>query len=155
MENTVEVLLVNCGSCKEGKVTVLELVNDDYNLGCTHCRANEWMHYTGMDNLYDQNEYASQINDDVRVLKSNGKWDCLHEGQLANDSFDVEEFVCGMKLISTIKSHDYGNSYYYQKGLEFIMIEEDHIARNKCRVFKYIADANKIDNLLAHFLKRA
>ena len=137
-----------CNKCKKGNLKVIELLHDDYHMGCDTCSNEFSVHYTGFDSMMEQAEYDSQINDDVLVLRNNGSW--VYDGNYKAEKFDFGKFTKGMKLIHTIESYE--TTHFYQKGASFFMVEFNAI-HQAYKICTYRANEEGLPTLMKHFFK--
>lgn len=144
----MEKLNVMCSACNKGKLVTLDLLHDDYKMGCDTCDHTFWTHYTGFDSLMEEHEYNENVGVDVQILNANGTWSRNAGDRFEGKDFNLEEFTKDMTHIQSIKTYE--EDHYYRKGASFINISQNHI-HDTFSIYKYTANDNCMTNLLNHF----
>lgn len=154
----METLNIACNQCNTGKVAVLDLVHDDYKLGCTNskCTNISWVHYTGYDSLFAVSEYNNLINEDVQMLSAHGVWTCKAGKDTIfrkNDNFDIDAYSVGKKLIQKLDLSDVDNEimHFFMDGLNFYQVQENTV-HSSFTIYKYEAKEESLPSLAKHFL---
>ena len=143
----MEKLNVVCEECKEGKLVSLDLVHDDYKVGCDTCNNVFWIHYTGFDDLQEQSEYNNMVSESVKLLTNNGVW--VFDKRSKFSEMDLEEYTKDMKLIQTIQLDEH--IHYYQDGTNFIRIIQNFV-HSEFEIVKYrIEKVENLPMLMEHF----
>lgn len=147
----MEKLNVICDVCKKGNLVCLDLIQDDYKVGCTDCDHVFWTHYTGYDNILEAHEYNSMICEDVKVLNSNGVWVGGSE-RFKEQDFSFEDFAKGMKHLQTIDVYE--TIHYYRDGANFIQLAHNKIHKT-IYIYRYEAKPENLPALMRHFFSIA
>ena len=146
----MEKLNVTCDSCNKGKLVTLDLIHDDYKIGCDTCDHVFTTHYTGYDCILESHEYNNQVCKDVQVLNSNGTWRTTKGMRHKAKDFDLEAHTKGWKHLQSIETYEI--SHYYQFGAGFIQISHNTV-HGTFEIYNYIAKEESIPTLMKHFFK--
>jgi hypothetical protein len=143
-------LNVKCDACKKGNLVEIEMLDDEYIVGCDTCANEMFMHYTTFDSIQDESYYNDTVSADVKILNANGGFSVL-DGMMCipRTKFDFDAYTKNMRLIQKNEVYDI---YYFQSGADFFMISYDDVDK-VYDVCKYEAHPNGMQALIEYFFQ--
>ncbi len=145
-EESYNTLPIECSNCNHEGLEEREGYIDDYTcLYCPSCKNESQIHYTGMDEIYDEVEFKENMSQDVKVLNENGSFpmDTSQNGSYNKEQF--KSFVSDMELIQEL-----GDLTYYRKGSEFYCVM--YWNSSKYTIGRYEAhNEESLKVLMSHF----